>query len=120
MTTIIMNTGRVPLQVGLIKTVNGKPVSTSVRIPGRGRTPMPTACVIDNNWMAIYGKNVKLADSSTIQAVVKPVAKTSSSKVKERMSAQKAIGTPAKAAPVTPAVTKATPTAPTVAPTAKT
>jgi hypothetical protein len=114
MTTIIMNIGRVPLQVGVIKQVKGKPVSTSVRVPGRGRTPMPTDCTIDNNWMALYGKNIKLVDSATVQAPAVPVAKTSKSNVAGRMAAQKVIGSPVKPATATPAVTKATPTAPTV------
>lgn len=119
MTTIIMNIGRVPLQVGIIKQVKGKPVNTSVRVPGRGRTPMPTDCVIDTNWMALYGKNIKLVDSTTVQAPVKAVAKTSSSKVAARMAAAKAIGAkPTTVAPVT--AVKVTPTAPTVATPAKT
>jgi hypothetical protein len=120
MPTIIMNIGRVPLQVGIIKQVKGKPVSTSVRVPGRGRSPMPTDCVIDTNWMALNGKNIKLVDSSTVQAPVKAVAKTSMSNVAGRMAAQKAIGSPAKPTTVAPVTAKATPTAPTVSSPAKT
>jgi|SRR5882672_4115340 len=112
MTTIIMNIGRVPLQVGVIKQVGGKPVSTSVRVPGRGRTPMPTNSTIDTNWMALYGKNIKLVDSSTVQAPVKAPAKTSKSNVAVRMAAQKST--------VAPTVAKVTTTAPTVATPAKT
>jgi hypothetical protein len=132
--TIIMNTGRVPKQVGVINTKTGKKATT--RVMGRSRGTPATGWEVDPNWMAINGKNIKLVDDSTVTKVVKPIhGKTNSSKVKARMSESaaaakasaailaksppKAVVAPAvTAAPavaqVTPVVAKAN-TAPTVA-----
>lgn len=129
--TIIMNTGRVPLQVGVVNTSTG--AKSTIRVMGRGRGTPSTGWTVDTNWMAIYGKNIKLVDTSTVVTTPKPVhGKTNSSRVKERTAesataAQVSADTIAKSPPVVPVTapaatpvvssTKVTPTvAPTVAP----
>ena len=105
MATLIMNIGRVPLQVGLIETATGK--KTSTRVMGRGRGEVPAGYTIDPNWMALNGKNIKLVDTKTIIAA-KPVAvKTMSSNKGKLLAAAKA-ATTAKAPAVTTAPTVAT------------
>src|SRR5271163_2087424 len=68
--TIIMNTGRVPLQVGVIQIKTGK--KGSMRVMGRGRHPLMAGYKLDPNWLALYGKNIKIREDT-------PVAKTASS-----------------------------------------
>ena len=98
----IMNIGRVPLQVGLINTTTG--ARTTTRIMGRGRGNPKEGFVVDPNWMALNGKNIKVVDATPVVPKAPVAVKTSSSNVGARTAAK------------TPAVAKtpATPTAPTV------
>jgi hypothetical protein len=83
--TIIMNTGRVPKQVGVINTTTGKKATT--RVMGRSRGSPSAGWEVDPNWMALYGKNIKLVDDSTVAKVTKPIhGKTNSSRVAVRMA----------------------------------
>jgi hypothetical protein len=75
----IMNIGRVPLQVGLINPTTG--AKTSTRIMGRGRGTPPAGFVVDPNWMALYGKNIKVVDITPVVPATPVVAKTTSSNV---------------------------------------
>ena len=101
--TIIMNTGRVPLQVGVIQIKTGK--KGSMRVMGRGRHPLMAGYKLDPNWLALYGKNIKIREDT-------PVAKTASTNtpvvtqpVVEKIVTP-VVTTPAKT--VTPAPTVAT------------
>jgi hypothetical protein len=98
MATLIKNIGRVPLQVGLIETKTGK--ATSSRVMGRGNGKVPEGHIIDPNWMALNGKNIKTFDTATLVKPVVAKPKTMSSK---------------KVKPAAPAQTIAANTAPTVA-----
>jgi hypothetical protein len=115
--TIIMNIGRVPLQVGVVNTTTG--AKSTIRVMGRSRGSPTVGWEVDPNWMAIHGKDVKLVDDTAVVATVKPIhGKTNSSKVKERsaasaVAAQASATLIAKTPPVVPKVAPAT-TAPTV------
>jgi hypothetical protein len=78
MATLVMNTGRVPRQVGVILP-NGKKATT--RIMGRGRGTLAPGVTIDKNWMALNGKNIRVVEqqnvaqaSTTVTPVVPVVA----------------------------------------------
>lgn len=72
--TIIMNTGRVPLQVGIIQISTG--AKGSMRIMGRGRHSLMDGYKLDPNWMALYGRNIKVVEDKPIVApVVAPTVK---------------------------------------------
>jgi hypothetical protein len=96
--TIIMNTGRVPLQVGVIQIKTGK--KGTMRVMGRGRHPLMAGYKLDPNWLALYGKNIKIRENT-------PVAKTASSPAVTQPVVEKivtpVVTTPAKT--VTPAPT---------------
>src|SRR5271168_4373478 len=124
MATIIMNTGRVPLQVGLIKISTGAKITT--RVMGRGRGTIAADYKIDPTWMALYGKQIKLIENSTLGPQVKAAsAKTNSSKPKPKVGkaaqtvqatvvAKSPTVTPTAAPTVTPVVASKTNPAPTV------
>jgi hypothetical protein len=62
--TMIMNTGRVPLQVGVVQTSTGK--KGSMRIMGRGRHTLMDGYTLDPNWMALFGKSIKVVSNTTV------------------------------------------------------
>jgi hypothetical protein len=72
--TMIMNTGRVPLQVGIVQTSTGK--KGSMRVMGRGRHALMAGYTLDPNWMALFGKSIKVVESTTVKPAVNQVAPT--------------------------------------------
>jgi hypothetical protein len=82
--TIIMNTGRVPQQVGVINIKTGQ--KASVRVMGRGRGVPAAGYTVDPNWMALNGKNIKLVEATPHTTGVVH-GKTKSSNLKTRMAA---------------------------------
>jgi len=62
--TMIMNTGRVPLQVGIVQTSTGK--KGSMRIMGRGRHTLMDGYTLDPNWMALFGKSIKVVSNTPV------------------------------------------------------
>jgi len=81
----IMNIGRVPLQVGLINTETGE--RTTTRVMGRGRGNPKAGFTVDPNWMALYGKNIKVVETTPVVKVTPVAVKTSSSNVRARTEA---------------------------------
>ena len=80
MATLVINTGRVPQQVGVID-ANGK--KATVRVMGRGRGELGPDVKIDPNWMALNGKYIKLVETSTV-AVAKTAITNSSAALKPK------------------------------------
>lgn len=72
--TVIMNTGRVPLQVGVIQTSTG--TKGSMRVMGRGRHVLMEGYTVDPNWIALYGKTVKIVEDKPVVSPT-PVVTTS-------------------------------------------
>lgn len=83
MATLVMNTGRVPLQVGLILDDGTK---TDTRIMARGRAHIEPGSRVDPNWLAQYGTAIRVIEEKP------PIDTTAETPA-----------TPAVAAPTTPA-----------------
>lgn len=64
MATKVINTGRVPLQVGIILADGTK---SSIRVMGRGRPDLPEGVKVDPNWLVLHGKDVRVAEEKSIQ-----------------------------------------------------
>jgi len=90
MATLLINTGRVPQQVGVILP-NGKKSTT--RIMGRSRGTLAPGVTVDPNWIALYGKSIKVVEQQPVISVA-PVS----------VPAVATATTAAVVAPVTPVV----------------
>jgi hypothetical protein len=63
MATLVINTSRVPQQVGIILADGSK---SSVRLMGRGRGHLGAGERVDPNWMALNGASIKTVEEDTV------------------------------------------------------
>jgi hypothetical protein len=91
MAILVINTGRVPLQVGIILK-NG--TKTTSRIMHRSRANLAEGSKVDPNWLALYGKAVKVVE------VKKPIAVAAV--VSSNTEAQEQTSAPTEQTPVEP------------------
>jgi hypothetical protein len=64
MATKVINTGRVPLQVGIILEDGTK---SSIRVMGRGRPDLAEGVTVDPNWLVLHGGDVRVVEEKSIQ-----------------------------------------------------
>lgn len=70
MATKVINTGRVPLQVGIIMADGTK---TSMRVMSRGRPDLAPGAKVDPNWLALHGRDVRVVEEKSIEVAAKAV-----------------------------------------------
>ncbi len=104
MATRVMNTSRVPLQVGIILADGTK---SSIRVMGRGRPTLGEGETVDPTWLALYGQDVRVVEEKSVD-VASVAAATKEDAMKNASAAvtQKADSTTNSAETVAPSEDK--------------
>lgn len=66
-TPLVVNTGRVPKQVGLIRESDGK--KTTMRVMHRSKAHIAPGFKIDGNWLALNGKGITVRMPQTTNTI---------------------------------------------------